>query len=75
MFVQSMHLKIPDYVNKFYNERRTLLTNPTVQPNKAHRNLATLESYWKGDFLLVTQNIDNLHERAGQKKYFICMVH
>ena len=58
----------PDYVNKFYNERRALLTNPTVQPNKAHKNLAILESYWKGDFLLVTQNIDNLHERAGSKE-------
>ena len=32
----------PDYVNKFYNERRTLLKNPKIQPNKAHRNLATL---------------------------------
>ena len=58
----------PDYVNKFYNERKALLKNPKIQPNKAHQNLATLESYWKGDFLLVTQNIDNLHERAGSKK-------
>ena len=58
----------PDYVNKFYNERRVLLKNPTIQPNKAHKNLAVLESYWEGDFLLVTQNVDNLHERAGSKK-------
>ena len=38
----------PNYVNKFYNERRALLTNPTVQPNKAHKNLAVLEKLLGG---------------------------
>lgn len=39
----------------------------TVQPNLAHRALADLEARSRGEFLLVTQNIDDLHERAGSK--------
>ena len=57
--------KNPDYVNNFYNERRKALLNPKIKPNKAHLSLAELESFWEGQFLLVTQNIDNLHEKAG----------
>lgn len=51
----------PALVIKFYNERRHQLM--TVQPNDAHRLAAALE--YKYDVCVVTQNIDNLHERAG----------
>ena len=48
--------------------RRKKIKNTKIQPNAAHINLAILENYWKGEFVLVTQNIDNLHEQAGSKK-------
>ncbi len=57
----------PDRVHAFYNDRRRGLLNPAVRPNAAHLALARLEAAWPGDVLLVTQNIDNLHERAGSK--------
>ncbi|MBM3532692.1 MAG: NAD-dependent protein deacylase [Alphaproteobacteria bacterium] len=57
----------PRRVHAFYNERRRGLLNPTVQPNAAHRALARLERDWPGQVLVVTQNIDDLHERAGSK--------
>lgn len=57
----------PDRVNAFYNERRRQLRSPDIRPNAAHLALAELERQWPGDFLLVTQNIDDLHERAGSK--------
>lgn len=53
----------PSLVHRFYNERRAQLG--TVAPNAAHHALAELEAQWQGDFLLVTQNVDNLHDRAG----------
>lgn len=52
----------PTLVQDFYNKRRALL--PTVHPNAAHRALAELAARWEGDFLLVTQNVDDLHDRA-----------
>ena len=55
----------PDTVQRFYNMRRTRLTDGTVHPNPAHSALAKLEKEFQGDVLLVTQNIDDLHERAG----------
>lgn len=57
----------PKLVHEFYNMRRSQLKE--VQPNAAHIALARLAREWKGDFLLVTQNVDDLHERAweGQK--------
>jgi NAD-dependent protein deacetylase/lipoamidase len=55
----------PRQVHAFYNARRQELRNPNIQPNAAHRALAALEAAWPGEFLLVAQNIDNLHERAG----------
>jgi NAD-dependent deacetylase len=55
-------------VHQFYNERRRQLKDPVVQPNPAHLALARLEQEWDGDFLLVTQNVDDLHERAGSKR-------
>src|SRR4029079_7814052 len=56
----------PTLVHKFYNARRAQLGE--VEPNAAHRALAKLEADWPGEFLLVTQNVDDLHERAGSKR-------
>ena len=56
----------PDMVQKFYDERRAKLG--TVQPNAAHEALARLDEGWPGDLLLVTQNVDDLHDRAGSKR-------
>jgi NAD-dependent deacetylase len=56
----------PELVYRFYNERRRSLAN--VQPNAAHLALARLEQEWEGDLLLVTQNVDDLHDRAGSKR-------
>lgn len=58
----------PERVHAFYNDRRTQLLDPAVQPNAGHRALAELERAWPGDFLLVTQNVDDLHERAGSEQ-------
>ncbi len=57
----------PDLVQAFYNARRRQLQQPDVAPNAAHLALAKLEEALGDRFLLVTQNIDNLHERAGNK--------
>ena len=57
----------PELVHRFYNTRRAQLLSAEVQPNPAHLALARLEKEWHGDFLLVTQNIDDLHERAGSR--------
>ena len=57
----------PALVQRFYNLRRAQLKDPQVQPNAAHLALAKLEEIWEGHFLLVTQNVDNLHRRAGSK--------
>jgi NAD-dependent deacetylase len=54
----------PDLVRRFYNERRRQLQN--AEPNKGHRRLAELERYF--DVHIITQNIDNLHERGGSTK-------
>lgn len=58
----------PELVHRFYNARRRQLLDPAIQPNPAHLALAEWESAHVGDFLLVTQNIDNLHERAGSNR-------
>lgn len=58
----------PALVQDFYNQRRAQLLEPQIRPNAAHEALARLEREWRGDFLLVTQNVDNLHERAGSRK-------
>ena len=57
----------PDLVQAFYNARRRQLQQPEIAPNPAHLALAKLEEALGDRFLLVTQNIDNLHERAGNK--------
>ncbi len=56
--------KDPETVLRFYNLRREQLAE--VEPNDAHRLLATLEDDW--DVAIVTQNVDDLHERAGSKR-------
>ena len=57
----------PARVHAFYNARRQSLISHNIRPNAAHEALARLEAQWPGDLLLVTQNIDNLHERAGSR--------
>ncbi|HVG82154.1 MAG TPA: Sir2 family NAD+-dependent deacetylase [Methylomirabilota bacterium] len=57
----------PAAVHGFYNARRRGLTDPAIKPNAAHQALAELERRWRGEVLLVTQNIDDLHERAGSR--------
>jgi NAD-dependent deacetylase len=56
----------PGLVNRFYNQRRKQLAE--VAPNAAHSALAELEQRLGDDFLLVTQNVDDLHERAGSTR-------
>ncbi|WP_235017383.1 Sir2 family NAD+-dependent deacetylase [Nitrincola tapanii] len=58
----------PALVQAFYNARRAQLQDPEIQPNAAHLALAEFEAQLLalgGDFLLITQNVDNLHQRAG----------
>lgn len=54
----------PSLVQDFYNARRAQL--PTVKPNAAHLAIAALEQEY--DVTVVTQNVDNLHERAGSTR-------
>lgn len=56
----------PARVHEFYNSRRRGMA--AVKPNAAHLALARLEREFTGEFLLVTQNIDDLHEQAGSRK-------
>jgi NAD-dependent deacetylase len=55
----------PVLVQHFYDERRAKLNR--VEPNPAHLALARLEAEWPGELLIVTQNVDDLHERAGAR--------
>jgi NAD-dependent deacetylase len=55
-----------ELVLEFYNERRRKLRE--VQPNEAHRALVDLEAGY--DVVVVTQNVDDLHERAGSSRVF-----
>jgi NAD-dependent deacetylase len=56
----------PELVHRFYDARRAALG--TVEPNPAHHALAELEHRLGDDLLVVTQNIDDLHERAGSTR-------
>jgi NAD-dependent deacetylase len=56
----------PQLVQRFYNARRAQLLDG-IEPNAGHRALATFEQQHEGEFLLITQNIDNLHEQAGSQ--------
>jgi NAD-dependent deacetylase len=55
----------PALVHQFYNERRAKLLSPEVQPNAAHRALVDLAKRWSAPVWVITQNVDDLHERAG----------
>ena len=57
----------PPLVYEFYNQRRRQLLSDEIKPNPAHTALAKFEHEFNGSFLLVTQNVDNLHERAGSQ--------
>ncbi len=56
----------PARVHAFYDARRARLGE--VEPNAAHLALARLDAEWPGELLIVTQNVDDLHERAGAKR-------
>ncbi len=56
----------PDLVHRFYDERRAALAR--VRPNAAHVALARLEAALGDELLVVTQNVDDLHERAGSQR-------
>ena len=59
----------PALVQQFYNLRRAALK--TVQPNPAHLAIARLQREWShGSVILITQNVDDLHERGGSRKLF-----
>jgi NAD-dependent deacetylase len=59
-------LSDPALVHSFYDARREKLAS--VKPNAAHEALARLDAEWPGELLLVTQNVDDLHERAGSRR-------
>ena len=56
----------PHVVNEFYNLRRRQLLRE-AEPNAAHMALARYAKHFRGNFTLVTQNVDDLHERAGSE--------
>ena len=56
----------PALVQAFYDARRETLWQ--VEPNAAHEALARLDAEWPGELLIVTQNVDDLHERAGAER-------
>lgn len=55
----------PAMVHRFYNMRRRRLLESDVDANDAHRALGRLQRELPGQVLIVTQNIDDLHERGG----------
>ncbi|QPG06995.1 NAD-dependent protein deacylase [Salinimonas marina] len=55
----------PERVYRFYNARRAQLQDPAITPNTAHLALARLQSTLGDRMMLITQNVDDLHERAG----------
>ena len=58
-------MRDPQLVHNFYNARRRQLFDPSVQPNAAHLALTELQNAAQVSLTLITQNVDNLHERAG----------
>lgn len=64
-------IRDPDLVYSFYNQRRRALLSKDIRPNAAHKALAELEKKWRehngGSVLTITQNIDDLHERADSE--------
>ena len=62
------YVRNPRKVLSFYNDRRRDLRRAGIEPNAAHLALAEFERDHPGEFLLVTQNVDDLHERAGSRE-------
>lgn len=60
------YIRDPDLVHRFYDARREAIQ--TKLPNAAHEALARLDAEWAGELLIVTQNVDDLHERAGARR-------
>ena len=56
----------PELVLRFYDMRRAAIQEKL--PNPAHDALARLDAEWPGELLIVTQNVDDLHERAGARR-------
>lgn len=56
----------PDLVLRFYDMRRAAIQEK--EPNAAHHALAELDARWDGELLIVTQNVDDLHERGGARR-------
>lgn len=56
----------PDLVLRFYDMRRAAIQEK--EPNAAHLALAELDARWSGELLIVTQNVDDLHERGGARR-------
>ena len=56
----------PERVHRFYNQRRAQLKD--CEPNLAHTALANFEAQFSGEFNIVTQNVDDLHERGGSRQ-------
>jgi NAD-dependent deacetylase len=59
-----------EFVHRFYNARRRPILDQQVAPNAAHKAIAKLQSEYSGKVMLVTQNVDNLHEQGGSKEVF-----
>jgi len=57
----------PDAVHAFYNMRRARHKVLTANPNDAHKALGRLEAEWPGEVVIVTQNVDSLHEAGGSQ--------
>ncbi|MBT8378921.1 MAG: NAD-dependent deacylase [Ignavibacteria bacterium] len=60
-------MKNPEMVWEWYNHRKKIIQES--QPNRAHTTIAEIQNYFD-EIIVVTQNIDNLHRRAGSKKIF-----
>ena len=56
----------PELVLRFYDMRRAAIQ--TKKPNPAHFALARLDAQWPGELVIITQNVDDLHERAGARR-------
>jgi NAD-dependent deacetylase len=65
--IQAFH-RNPQKVLDFYNERRAAFRSANIRANAAHHALGRLEKEWPGEVVVVTQNIDLLHEEGGSKK-------
>ncbi len=61
------YLRDPAKVLDFYTQRRAQLRDPAIDANEAHRALARLADNGRHELLLVTQNVDDLHERGGSR--------